>query len=104
VRVPVPLRDPLAAGVEDELGHRTARHCPHPLVQRIVHIRRRRAAIHRHDVAFRVVGVAVVAVVGHVARRVVSEAGDLVVGRVDAVLRRRPAARPVKFENLSSLS
>ena len=73
VRGRVPLRNALARRVEDKLRCAAIGHRPHSLVERVVYIARRPAAIHRRDVALRVVGVAVVAVVGHVARCVVGE-------------------------------
>ena len=56
-----------------------------PPVEHVVDVLRGAAAIHLGDVALRIVGVGVEAVVGHIAGRVVSvTAGrDVVVGRVN---------------------
>ena len=56
-----------------------------PPVEHVVDVLRGAAAIHLGDVALRIVGVGVVAVVGHIAGRVVSVTGgrDVVVGRVN---------------------
>ena len=56
-----------------------------PPVEHVVDVLRGAAAVHLSDVALRIVGVGVEAVVGHIAGRVVSitAVSDVVVGRVN---------------------
>lgn len=83
----VPLGNALAVLVEDELCNRSCARLrdrgADAMVQRVVDIARRRAAIDLCKIALGIVGVNVIAVIVEVASCVICIAADLVVGRVE---------------------
>jgi len=94
-RGPVPDLNPLPAGVEDKLCSRASHNRADAVIECVTGVSRRRAAVDRGDVTFRVVGVAMGAVVRHVSGRIVGNTagGNLVVRRIEAQLWLGPATR-----------